>query len=414
LNIEIWSLVFVWPLFLGKWLFFTKRRLDMMDTFKKQLRDLKEKNLYRKIRVLEEHQGTRAVFEGRRLVLFCGNDYLGMSRHPRVMAAAHKAIDRYGVGARSARLMSGTTEAHERLEKKIAEFKRKEGALVFGSGFLANLGILTSFAGKEDVVIMDKLCHASLIDGARLSGAEIRVFPHKNYERCEELLKKTTACRKLLVTENVFGMDGDRANLKELIRLKKKYGALLIVDDAHGTGVFGKDGPGATARFSKGIDVIMGTLSKAIGGLGGFVAADKVLIDHLVNFARPFIFATALPPILCETAREAFCVIEEEPALLKKLWANIREVYQGLTGLGFRLEKPESAVLPVILGDEKTTLEAFETLLARGIFIPAVRYPTVPKGKARLRVTVSAAHTKKDMHELLKAFQILRNKNKSE
>lgn len=380
-----------------------------MEGYQQEIKDLQEKGLYRQLRVLEKHEGTHASFQGRRILLFCGNDYLGMSRHPRVMAVAHKAIDRYGVGARSARLIAGTTEAHASLEKKIAKFKNKEGALVFGSGFLANLGILTAFAGKEDVVIMDKLCHASLIDGARLSGAEIRVFPHKNYAKCEEILKKCTARRKLLVTENVFGMDGDRADLEELIRLKKKYGALLIVDDAHGTGVFGKNGPGATARFSKGIDVIMGTLSKAIGGLGGFVAADKELIDHLINFARPFIFATALPPVLCEAAREAFCVIEEEPALLKKLWTNIREVHRGLTKLGFRIAKPESAVIPVILGDEKKAVEAFEKLLIQGIFIPAVRYPTVPKGKARLRITLSAAHTASDIEKLLYAFKNLKN-----
>ena len=380
----------------------------MKNSYQQELEELKKRNLYRRLRILEDHRGTRATFEGRELLLFCGNDYLGMSRHPRVIAAAHKAIDQYGVGARSARLIAGTTDAHAKLEKKIAEFKNKESALVFGSGFLANLGILTAFAGKEDIVIMDKLCHASLIDGARLSGAESRVFPHKNYEKCEEILKKCTARRKILVTENVFGMDGDRADLKKLIQLKEKYDALLIVDDAHGTGVFGKNGPGATAAFSKGIDVIMGTLSKAIGGLGGFGAADKTFIDYLVNFARPFIFATALPSVLCETAREAFCVIEEEPALLKKLWANIHEVHQGLTKLGFRLAKPESAIIPVIIGDEGKAMAAFEKLLKQGLFIPAVRYPTVPKGKARLRITVSAAHSKQDIEKLIKSFKDLK------
>lgn len=379
----------------------------MQRNYEANLEDLRGKNLYRSLRVLENLNGVRAEFHGKNILLFCGNDYLGMSRHPRVIAAAHKAIDRYGVGARSARLMSGTTDAHARLEKKIAEFKNKEGALVFGSGFLTNLGILTTFAGKEDVVIMDKLCHASLIDGARLSGAEIRVFPHKNYERCEEILKKCAAPRKLLVSENVFGMDGDRADLKELIRLRQKYSALFIVDDAHGTGVFGKNSPGATAGFSKGIDIIMGTLSKAIGGLGGFVAADKELIDYLVNFARPFIFATALPPVLCETAREAFCVIEEEPSLQVKLWDNIREVHSGLKRLGYSLAEPESAILPVILGDEKKAVAAFEKLLSIGVFVPAVRYPTVPKGKARLRVTVSAAHSKEDIEKLIRAFKEL-------
>lgn len=378
-----------------------------MKMYQQDIQELKEKNLYRSLRVLEEHEGTRAVFEGRKMILFCGNDYLGMSRHPRLIAAAHKAIDRYGIGARSARLISGTTEAHAALEKKIAAFKHKDSALVFGSGFLANLGLLTTFAGKDDVIMMDKLCHASLIDGARLSGAEIRVFPHKHYAKCEDILKKCTAPRKLVVTENVFGMDGDRADLNELIRIKSKYGALLVVDDAHGTGVFPKGSPGATSSYSQGIDLIMGTLSKAIGGLGGFVAADRDLIDYLTNFARPFIFATALPPVLCETAREAFCVIEEEPQLLEKLWANIREAYQGLTKLGFHLAEPESAVLPVILGDEKKAMEAFEKLLALGVFIPAVRYPTVPKGKARLRITVSAAHTAEDIEALLQAFRAI-------
>ncbi len=378
-----------------------------MNDVKKELERLKEKHLYRSLRVLEEHEGTRAVFEGRKMILFCGNDYLGMSRHPRLIAAAHKAIDQYGIGARSARLISGTTEAHASLEKKIAAFKHKDSALVFGSGFLANLGILSSFAGKGDVIVMDKLCHASLIDGARLSGAEIRVFPHKHYARCEEILKRSKAPRKLVVTENVFGMDGDRADLNELIRIKAKYGALLVVDDAHGTGVFPKGSPGATSSYSEGIDLIMGTLSKAIGGLGGFVAADQSLIDLLMNFARPFIFATALPPVLCETAREAFCVIEEDPALIERLWANIREVYQGLTKLGFHLAQPGSAVLPVILGDEKKAMEAFEKLLGQGLFIPAVRYPTVPKGKARLRITVSAAHTAEDIQALLQAFRAI-------
>ena len=376
----------------------------MTNDFQKELEELRRKNLYRRLRVLENHQGTHASFEGREILLFCGNDYLGMSRHPRVLAAAHKAIDRYGVGARSARLIAGTTDAHANLEKKIAQIKDKESALVFAAGFVANLGILTAFAGKEDVVIMDKLCHASLIDGARLSGAEIRVFPHKNYEKCEEILKKCKARRKLLATESVFGMDGDLADLKELIRLKKKYGALLIVDDAHGTGVLGERGHGPTEGFSEGIDVIMGTLSKAIGTLGGFVAADQTLIEYLINFARPFIFATALPPVLCEAAHEAFRVIEEEPALREKLWVNIREVHKSLTEFGFSLAKPESAIIPVMMGDEGKAMEIFEKLLVQGVFIPAVRYPTVPKGKARLRVTVSAAHTHQDIARLMQAF----------
>jgi glycine C-acetyltransferase len=205
-------------------------------------------------------------------------------------------------------------------------------------------------------------------------------------------------------------MDGDLADLKKFARLKEKYGALLVIDDAHGTGVLGAHGRGATeeGNLSKKIDIIMGTLSKAIGGLGGFVAADKIMIEQLINFARPFIFATALPPVLCEAAREALCVIEEEPFLRKKLWGNIHQVYQGLTRLGFSIGRPESAIVPVIVGDERKAMEAFEQLLAQGIFIPAVRYPAVPKGRARLRVTVSAAHSKKDIEELIWAFKNLK------
>jgi 8-amino-7-oxononanoate synthase len=382
-----------------------------MEAYQQEIKTLKENNLSRKLRVLETHEGVRASFEGRELLLFCSNDYLGLSRHPRVVRAAERALKKYGIGAGAARLISGTTDAHASLEKKLAQFKGKESALVFATGFLANLGILTAFAGEQDVIIMDKLCHASLVDGARLSKAELRVFPHKNYKKCEELLRGAKdARRRILVTETVFSMDGDLADLKELIRLKEKYKALLVVDDAHGTGVLGTHGRGATENggFAKKIDIIMGTLSKAIGGLGGFVAADKTFIDYLINFARPFIFATALPPMLCEAAREAICTIEEEPLLRKKLWANIRKVHQGLTKLGFIIAKPESAILPVILGDEKKALTAFEILLKQGIFIPAVRYPTVPKGKARLRVTVSAAHSPEDIKKLIAAFQMLK------
>lgn len=384
----------------------------MKNPYAQDLQAIKEKNLYRRLRVLEDHEGTRASFGGRELLLFCGNDYLGLSRHPRVVRAAQKALKIHGVGAGAARLISGTTSAHAVLEKKLAQFKGKESALVFAAGFLANLGILTAFAGPHDVIIMDKLCHASLVDGARLSQAELRVFPHKNYEKCEELLSQYPKQRKLLVTESVFSMDGDLADLQELIRLKKKHGALLVVDDAHGTGVLGARGRGATEGFSSGIDIIMGTLSKAIGGFGGFVAADRGMTEYLINFARPFIFATALPPVLCEAAREALCVIEEEPLLRKKLWDNIRQIHRELTALGFSLPTPESAIIPVMVGDEGKAMEIFGKFLAQGIFIPAVRYPTVPKGKARLRLTVSASHTRYDIARLTAAFskeEILRH-----
>ncbi|MBU9888337.1 MAG: 8-amino-7-oxononanoate synthase [Candidatus Omnitrophica bacterium] len=379
----------------------------MKHSLQQELNGLIEKDLYRELRVLESRDPTRARFEGREMLLFCGNDYLGLSRHPRVVKAARDAFEKCGVGAGAARLISGTFPDHRKLEERIARFKRKEAAIVFATGFLANLGILTAFAGDEDVIIMDKLCHASLVDGARLSGAALRVFPHKNYRVCETLLKKhQTARRRILITEGVFSMDGDLADLETMIRMKEKYGAMLVVDDAHGTGVTGASGRGTTepSGVAEGVDIVMGTLSKAIGGLGGFVAADRTLIDYLVNFSRPFIFATALPPALCAAAEEAFCLIEEEPDLRQKLWENIQAVEGELRKAGFCPASAASAILPVILGEEKKAIRAFEVLLSRGLYVPAVRYPTVPKGKARLRVTVSAAHTEQDIRELSDAL----------
>jgi len=377
----------------------------MKQANRDELSDLKKNNLYRQIRVLKNSDGIHAEWRGEKITLFCGNDYLGLSRHPRVIRAAEQALKKYGVGAGAARLVSGSTTAHEALEKKIARLKNKERALVFGSGYLANLGILTAFAREGDTIIMDKLCHASLVDGARLSQAELRVFPHKKYEKCEAILRKSVGRRKILLTESVFSMDGDLADLKELVRLKKKYKALLVVDDAHGMGVIGKHGHGATEKFSKEIDIIMGTLSKAIGGLGGFVAADDPYVDYLVNFSRPFIFTTALPPVLSASALESLSVIEKETALRKKLWDNIRSIHVGLSEAGFVLGKPESAILPVMIGNEKRALEAFQSILKEGVFIPAIRHPTVAKGKARLRITVSASHTEADIRALLKAFK---------
>jgi 7-keto-8-aminopelargonate synthetase-like enzyme len=259
---------------------------------------------------------------------------------------------------------------------------------------------LTALAGEGDLIVMNKLCHASLIDGARLSGAEVRVFPHKNYSRAAELLENT-AGKKILVSDTVFSMDGDFADLPELIRLKQKYGALLIVDDAHGTGVAGKTGRGATEGFEENLDVIMGTLSKAAGTIGGFAAASKPVREMLINVSRPFIFATSMPPALCAAAHEALCVMEEEPALSQKLEQNLKGLRTGLQRLGWEIPESEFPILPLIIGAEKAAVETAEKLLREGFLVPAVRTPSVPKGKARLRVTVSAAHEPRDIERLL-------------
>lgn len=382
-----------------------------MFLLEEELNELRTQDLYRELRTLSPIDSTHAYFNRREIVLFCGNDYLGLSHHPRVIEAARKAADKYGIGAGAARLISGTSDLHTQLEEKIAAIKGKEKALVFTAGYLANLGALTALAGKEDVIILDKLCHASLIDGARLSEATIRVFPHKNYSKCEELLQQSqNARRKILVTDTVFSMDGDLSDLGELARLKEQYQALLVVDDAHGTGVLGLNGHGAAEdlKLESQIDVIVGTFSKALGCLGGFAAGSSEIIDYLINRSRSFIFATALPPMICAAALEALTLVEEEPALRHRLWQNIQKMHSGLIAAGFEMGPITSPIFPVMVGEEKAALDLSRSLLDKGFLVPAVRYPTVAKGKARLRVTVSAAHSEKDIEKFLETLKSLK------
>lgn len=375
----------------------------MNNIFEEEIQSVKQKHLYRKLRTLEPVDAVHALWQGRRLTLFCGNDYLGLSYHPRVKQAMARALEEVGAGAGASRLISGTSKDHTQLEEKIAEVKEKESALVFSAGYLANLGVLSALAGPKDLIIMDKLCHASLIDGAKLSGATIRVFPHKNYERCEEILKSSVAySKRILVSDTVFSMDGDLANFEELVRLKEKYQCLLMMDDAHGSGVLGPTGKGAlegTGLIGK-IDVLTGTLSKAYGCFGGFAATSEKLKEYWVNFSRPFIFATALPPALCRAAFEAIKVVEEEPSLRNQLWKNVKQLRP----------KAVSPILPVLIGEEKKAVAIAEELLEMGIFAPAIRTPTVAKGKARLRVSLSAMHT---LEDLAKLQEILSKQNLS-
>ena len=374
-----------------------------------ELEELRERGLYRKLRTLSVLRGTHAFLDGRELVLFCGNDYLGLSQHPRVIEAAKQALDRYGAGAGAARLISGTSELHSQLESELARFKRKERALVFGSGYLTNLGVLSALAGEKDLVVMDKLSHASLIDGARLSGATLRAFPHKNYSKCEEILegrggfKTRPYRRRILVSDSVFSMEGDSADLETLARIKEKYDCILVIDDAHGFGVFGETGRGMTEGFEEKIDVIVATLSKALGVFGGFAAASSTFIEYFLNVSRPFIFATAPPPALASASLEALRLITEDSTFRARLWHNVDCVRDFLESQGLRSER-KSPIFPIVLGNETRTVEIAEKLLTRGILIPGVRYPSVPKGKARLRLTVSAAHSKEDLEKLFRAF----------
>lgn len=373
-----------------------------------ELEELHARNLYRKIRTLNPLRGAWAEWQGREILLFCGNDYLGLSRHPRIIQAAKQALDSHGMGSGAARLISGSSGFHGQLEEKIAGFKQTEKALLFTTGYLANLGILTALAGEKDLIVMDKLCHASIIDGARLSGAALRVFPHKNYERLEEMLRRAGPFEKrFVVTDTVFSMDGDLADLEELVRICRKYDCLLVADDAHGTGVLGRSGRGAaedTGTSGK-IDIMMGTLSKAAGCLGGFAAGSTEMMEYLVNFSRPFIFATSLPPALCAAALEAFHIMEKEPGLRSRLWENAHKIHEGLTAIGLKIGLLTSPILPIIIGPENEAVRMSERLLEEGVLVPAIRTPTVPKGKARLRITVSALHTDEDIERLIAAFK---------
>lgn len=381
--------------------------------FEEELLFLKEQCLYRQVKSLQPTGAVNAVWQGRDIVLFCGNDYLGMSRHPRVMQAAKKAIDRWGTGAGAARLISGTSEAHADLEKMLADVRKKERALLFSAGYLANLGVLSALAGKDDLIVMDKLCHASLIDGARLSGAKLRVFPHRHYARCEAILQQEKKKgKRIIVSDTVFSMDGDLADFKELIRLKKTYGCLWVADDAHGMGVLGQQGGGALedGGFESEADVITGTLSKALGALGGFAAASAGMIEYLVNKARPFIFATALPPAVCASALEALHVLEREPEHRYALWRNIQRMHEALSAEGWALNPIASPILPLMIGAEGDALAFSESLLSEGFFVPAIRYPTVSKGKARLRITVSAAHTPSQIEQLVDTLRVIKRK----
>lgn len=378
-------------------------------SLKEELQEIKAKDLLRKVREIEPLSSTSAKINGKKYLLFCGNDYLGFAFHPYIKQAAIDEIKLSGTGATASRLISGTSSQHTILEEKIASLKNKEKALVFSTGYLANLGTLTALAGKEDTVIMDKLCHASLIDAVHLSGAILRVFPHKNYSKCEELLKKTNrnSGKIILLSDTVFSMDGDLADIKRLIELKRQYETLLILDDAHGTGCLGLKGGGALEddRLESGVDAITGTLSKSLGVLGGFVASSAEFIDYIINKARPFIYATALPPHLCAAASCGIDLMEREPSIRHKLWKNVQLLHDALKQINSEVGPITSPIFPFIVGPEKKALDLSEFLYSEGIFVPAIRYPTVKRGQARLRISISASHEPGEIKRLGEAIK---------
>ena len=371
------------------------------------LRRLDERHERRRVRVVECSEGPLVSIEGRHVILLASNDYLGLSRHPLLKQAAIDATERYGVGSGASRLISGTLPPHVELERALAEFKETEAALVFGSGYLANIGLIPALARSGDTILADRLCHASLIDGCRLSGAAVRVFRHNDMGQLQTLLSKRSArTRTLIVTEGIFSMDGDAAPLPELARLAERYEAGLLVDDAHGTGVMGQQGRGTMEHFGLGgrIPFHMGTLGKAFGCSGAYVVGSADLIEYLLNAARSFIYSTAPPPSTAAAARAALAVARSEPQRLARLWRNRAYFIEGLAKLGYRIPDSVSPIIPIHVGDASLAMSLSARLFDLGVFAPAIRPPTVPRHTSRIRTTVTSGHTPEQLDTALAAF----------
>ncbi|HET6464198.1 MAG TPA: 8-amino-7-oxononanoate synthase [Nitrospiria bacterium] len=349
------------------------------------------------------HPG-RVMIEGRSVILLSSNNYLGLADHPRIKEAAITAIRQYGFGSGASRLISGNAPPHEALEERIAQFKQTESALVFSTGYMANLGVLSCLIPSQGLLIADRLCHASLIDGCRMSGCRFRVFEHGDLDQLERMLAKRPADQPtLIVTDGVFSMDGDIAPLPNLVELAERHGAAVFVDDAHATGVIGKEGRGTLEHFGlkPGRVFQMGTLGKALGGFGAYVAGSRVLIDYLINKAKTFIYTTALPPASAAAALAAFDLLREEPERRERLWQNRAYYADGLKSLGFDLLNSETPIIPIMIGDDRSAMTVSQRLLEAGVFAPAIRPPTVPKGTSRIRTTIMASHTREDLDRVL-------------
>ncbi|MFQ5913120.1 MAG: 8-amino-7-oxononanoate synthase [Nitrospinota bacterium] len=391
----------------------------MDEALQKVLNRLTDAALNRSILPVEGLTGPVCRIRGRECIVLCSNDYLGLASDPRLGEAARKAIDREGFGAGAARLVSGSKRAHHELEDALARFKGTEACLIFNSGYMANVGVLPALAGPGCAIFSDALNHASIIDGARLSKAEIQVFRHSDPEHLEGLLSEHTKgsrpqkgedarpVRRLVVTEGVFSMDGDVSPLDRIAPLARRSGASLMVDDAHGTGVLGEGGRGTAAHLGVDhlIDVKMGTLGKALGAFGAYVCGSRTLIDYLINTCRSFIYTTGLPPSVAAAAREALRLLETEPERRERLHRNVSFLRENLRALGFNVRRDPTPIVPVIVGDARNTMKLAEDLLARGVLARGIRPPTVPEGTARIRVAVSAAHETPHLERALEAFE---------
>jgi glycine C-acetyltransferase len=382
-------------------------RPDPLSYLTSDLDSLKQQGLYRRLRILEDEQKPTTRFDRRQVVNLSSNNYLGLTTHPKLREAALDATRRLGVGSGSVRTIAGTMDIHMELERRLAAFKNTEAVVVFQSGFAANAGTVAAVLTKDDVVVSDELNHASIIDGCRLSRATIKVFPHKNVDAARQVLAGLPASqRKLLITDGVFSMDGDVGALPGLCALAEEFGCIMMVDDAHASGVFGKNGRGTIDHFGMHgrVDIQVGTLSKAIGVLGGYVAGSRTLIEFLYHRARPFLFSTSHPPAVAAACIAAVDVLEQEPQIIDRLWENTRFFKSGLEALGFDTGLSQSPITPVIVGEGALAMKLSDRLFEEGVFAQGIAFPTVARDKARVRTIVTATHTRDELQFALDVF----------
>jgi len=392
----------------------TTTRTNALSYLTDQLNELKNRGTHFQLRVLDDEQAPVCTFDSKKVINLASNNYLGLCTHPKLREAALEATRRYGVGSGAVRTIAGTMKIHMELEEKIARFKNVEACVVFQSGFAANAGTVSAVLGKDDFIISDELNHASIIDGARLSKAKIKVFRHKDVDHAEQQLKEVAnePGHKLVITDGVFSMDGDIGALPQLCDLAEKYGAIMMVDDAHASGVLGRNGRGTIDHFKVHgrVDIQVGTLSKAIGALGGYVCGTRDLIDFLYHRARPFLFSTSHPPSVAATCIAAFDVLEQEPERIDKLWENTRFWKKELGSLGFNIggvntPASETPITPIIIGDGKQTMEFSRELFKEGVLGTGIAFPTVPEGKARVRTIMTATHTQDELQQALEVLK---------
>src|SRR5215831_18036429 len=382
-------------------------RGDPLSYLTTELNTLKEQGLYRKLRILEDEQKPKTTFDHRVVINLSSNNYLGLTTHPRLRERALEATRKYGVGTGSVRTIAGTMDIHMELERRLAEFKKTEAVVVFQSGFAANAGTVAAVLTKDDVVVSDELNHASIIDGCRLSRATIKVFPHKDVGGARKVLQSLPASqRKLLITDGVFSMDGDLGAMPGLCALAEEFGCIMMVDDAHASGVFGRNGRGTIDHFGMHgrVDIQVGTLSKAIGALGGYVAGSRSLIEFLYHRARPFLFSTSHPPPVAAACIAAVDVLEQEPQIVDRLWDNTRFFKSGLEALGFNTGLSQSPITPVIVGEGALAMKLSDRLFEEGVFAQGLAFPTVARDKARVRTIVTATHTRDELQFALDVF----------